>query len=409
MRGWMRWGKFVDEVRRAWVVWLAIPAAAIGVVLAWCVHREGGAARERAETAAVAAELRGEDASHFQLHDAGRVREGAAVRHVFSFRNPTRGRLRVATKERVRKSCGCTSASLADPELLPGQATALAVEVDTQGKRGLLQELVHVDWVDEEGTMLEAGFCLRAVVDTVVAWMPAEVIVSREELAGGELLEALAESDLPVDWTRAVVSSDCDYLKIREQSVTDDSRLRIRFICLAEGTGEARTGRLRLEVPLLGQATAGDASVDPTWVTGELPVHSQDLAQLRASPRRLVLRQADKDGHEWRGLVVVTGDRIAAGGRVVGVASTWGPANAAMERIGSTAVRCDVRVSMEVDAIGGNDDGAGLVFQDGVFPDRASVGEKPPLPREGMVTLRLDQGEELSLPAVLQAGASKNP
>ncbi len=294
-------------------------AAAMGLAMAVIVGC--GMSDERlvvdAATTAETTSVSTEDNRPWQLHDAGHVREGGSLRHVFSFRNPTDSVLRVAVTKSVRKSCGCTSASLGDSVLRPGQATALSVEVDTKGKRGWLQEVVHVDWIDERGKTMEAGFGLRAFVEAAVVWMPGEVVVAQEQVANEEMLEATAESDLPVDWARAVVRSDSDYLQIREQAVTDDGRLRIRFRCVAGGTGEARTGRLSLEAPLRGSAIGpppavgmspgeadgmhlGDAddAAEGSRVTGDLLVHSQDRARLRASPRRLVLRQSQRQPNE---------------------------------------------------------------------------------------------------------------
>jgi hypothetical protein len=415
-----RWAAVVNAVSIAVSLglpsWLSI-GLAVGLIVG-CGMQEGRLVVDSVATQEAAPDSTG-DSRPWQLHDAGHVREGGSVRHVFSFRNPTESLLRVAVSEGVRKSCGCTSASLADSELHPGQATALSVEVDTKGKRGLLQEVVHVDWIDERGATMEAGFGLRAVVDAAVVWTPGEVVVSREQVGNEEMLVAIAESDLPVDWANAIVRSDSDYLQIREQAVTAGGHLRIGFRCVAGGTGEARTGRLTLEAPLHGSATgetAGDgmagnaagrtelrgtvAAAEGLRVTGELLVLSQDSARLRASPRRLVLRRSKKEPTEWHGRVVLTGDRVGEGVRVVGIASTWGVGRAATSPLSGVALQCDVVIptsnatdssNAEDSLHGGGEDAAG----------------ESDLLREGRLVVQLDDGAELELPATLQAAAAE--
>ena len=447
----------VGSVQRRWMRrrglgWLRIVSRRVGycvltavllVVAVWTMvmgwsgwHAES--VRKTASTGRLAGASTGVASfDSWQLHEAGHVREGAVVRHVFGYRNPTGSVLRVAAGRGVRKSCGCTTATLADMELRPGQATALSVEVETQGKRGAVQEVVHVDWVDEQGAVVEAGFGMRATVDAVVVWSPAEVMLSRQELMTGRILEAVAESDLPVDWTRAVVRSDCEYLKIREQRVVDDKRLRVRYLCLARGTGESRVGSLRIEVPLESGKASADAlsagsdrgkvaasavgeqagTVGESYVTGLLMVHSQDTARLRASPRRVVLRRAGDQDCVWRAQVVLTGDRVGERVPKVTAESTWGPAQATTCSLGARAVRCDVTVSERGEPEGmplEMNSGTGLVavgsrHEASVAGRGAAGGRTAGSPerrakreRAGRLILYLDGEEQLVVPAVLQ-------
>jgi hypothetical protein len=130
------------------ILYLILAAAAIGLTAA--------AAVVTARTAPGHIEL---SAAEF---DFGTVPNTAPVSQTFQVRNVGDGPLSITA---VSTSCGCTTASVDDTELEPGEATDLTVIYDPLAHDGALGEFLRVVYVrsDDPGTP-EATLTIRVRV-----------------------------------------------------------------------------------------------------------------------------------------------------------------------------------------------------------------------------------------------------
>lgn len=72
---------------------------------------------------------------HFNVtkHNFGNVPEGPAITHYFKFQNTGTDTLKISD---VRASCGCTAASTATNDILPGQTGSIKATYNTSGRPG---------------------------------------------------------------------------------------------------------------------------------------------------------------------------------------------------------------------------------------------------------------------------------
>lgn len=322
----------------------------------------------------------------FQMHDAGHVLAGEVIRHLFSFQNTTSHSIQLPSDESIRKSCGCTQATIASRTLAPGQATALTVVVDTRAKRGPLQEVVNLDWTDDKGRSYRYGFGVRAVVDAAILWDPPEILFEKGELRSGCTKRVECLSDLACDWSRAVLQPEADYLRVVRREVVGQGRLVLDIECTPSGSGEHRVTNLEVRVPRQmispqnAESPTEELNADRTVFTARLPVHSADLANLKASPRMPVLRY-DAEEQSWRCRMIVTGDSVTSGARISTVRSSMGRVRFDSVMLGPHAVRCDVNLQP---------------LAEGELMETA----------DRKLVIRMSDGEELLVPVILPSAHS---
>ena len=127
------------------------------------------------------------DNDQVTLYDAGEVLSGTRIQHAFRFQNRTDGALWLASHDDIRPSCGCASARVVDHQLAPGEATEICVQIQTDGRRGPLSEVVAVVWTAQDGRRLEFAFAIRGQIQSALVLVPDELTFDRQEVvAAGE-------------------------------------------------------------------------------------------------------------------------------------------------------------------------------------------------------------------------------
>ena len=279
---------------------------------------------------------------HF-VHNAGRVTVGESIRHVFAFRNPLSRRIRVVNRQQdLRTSCGCTHVQLADEQLEPQQTTAISVEVSTQGKQGMLLEQATVNWTSDDGEHHVTTFGVHANVNSIVVFSPPELIFTKEDVRRGTVKIVTCSTDALIDLETISLHTPDPYVRIvKREYLRGESRLRLEMSCEPTDQGGGRQTHVR-------------AGQHPTrnrgwrWM-GTLPVLSHDTSPLRAIPTRIRLRAESGDTHKLIGFVVLTGDSIEDGARVLDLETTRFEVSQSTEQIGNGALR--VKIVAESDTI----------------------------------------------------------
>jgi hypothetical protein len=105
------------------------------------------------------------------LYDAGRVKQGDVVKHVFEIRNSGRKPVSLAG---VVSSCSCTAVVQgAEKVILPGKGMSLPVTFNTRGKYGLARERITLRFDTPELQPIVLG--IQAMVAGPVQWSPWRV------------------------------------------------------------------------------------------------------------------------------------------------------------------------------------------------------------------------------------------
>jgi hypothetical protein len=84
--------------------------------------------------------------------DFGKVKQGQALTHEFSFENAGQGEL---TIDNVETSCGCTAALASDKSLAPGRKGKIKVTFNTTGYSGTVTKYVFVDSNDPDDSRVQ--------------------------------------------------------------------------------------------------------------------------------------------------------------------------------------------------------------------------------------------------------------
>jgi len=92
--------------------------------------------------------------------DFGRVKQGAVVKHDFTFKNETPGILKITG---VNTSCGCTASQAEKKSLAPGESTVISVAFDSKGYSGAVKQFVYVN--TDNAAMPVVRFIVKAEVE----------------------------------------------------------------------------------------------------------------------------------------------------------------------------------------------------------------------------------------------------
>ena len=92
--------------------------------------------------------------------DFGRVKQGAVVKHDFTFKNETPGILKITG---ISTSCGCTASQAKKESLAPGESTIINVAFNSKGYSGAVKQFVYVN-TDNAG-MSVVRFIVKAEVE----------------------------------------------------------------------------------------------------------------------------------------------------------------------------------------------------------------------------------------------------
>ncbi len=74
--------------------------------------------------------------------DFGRVKQGAVLKHDFTFKNDTPGILKITG---INTSCGCTVSQAEKKSLPPGESTVINVTFNSQGYSGAVKQFIYVN------------------------------------------------------------------------------------------------------------------------------------------------------------------------------------------------------------------------------------------------------------------------
>lgn len=278
------------------------------------------------------------------LHDCGSVMAGDRLRHVFTFRNPFPYELKLNAESDVRKSCGCTTASLAHHHLARGQSTTLAMEVDTHGKRGLVHEVVGVAWTDDQGRRHEYGYALRGTINVAIVCRPHEMTFSATETAEGTVKRVECASDLAVDWSRAVLDVSSPDLEVVGQTVSENNRLQIDLRRRDGGGTAFQTSQMSIQVPRRASDDTNDRELKVQTVEGELLVFSHHRIGLSVMPRFPCFRANPQD-RAWSGRLIIKGESIKESSALQAMESPDGMVSFRAVTLGPGALQADVTLT----------------------------------------------------------------
>ncbi len=281
------------------------------------------------------------------LHDCGSVMAGDRLRHVFTFQNPFPHELKLNAESEIRKSCGCTTASLAHHHLARGQSTRLAMEIDTRGKRGLVHEVVGVAWTDDQGRRHEYGYALRGTINVAIVCQPHEMTFSATEMANGTVKRVECASDLAVDWSRAQLDVSSPDLEIVRQTVSENNRLQIDLRRRDDGGSAFQTSRMSIQVPHQASDGTSDRELKVQTLEGELLVFSHHRNALSVMPRFPCFRANPQDG-EWSGRLIIKGELIKESSTLQAMESPEGMVSFRTVTLGPGALQADVTLTPRI-------------------------------------------------------------
>jgi cytochrome c553 len=90
--------------------------------------------------------------------DFGTVTEGDIVKHTFNFKNTGAGKVKFIKTE---TSCGCTTATGALKEYIPGESGEIEVVVDTKGKKGIVVKTVTITLENNDVATTELSLAMK--------------------------------------------------------------------------------------------------------------------------------------------------------------------------------------------------------------------------------------------------------
>lgn len=209
--------------------------------------------------------------------DFGTVAQGKVVRHVFALRNIGDAPLKI---ESARASCGCTASVVSSNEVPPGGDAQIEVSVNTQGRRGPLEQSVVVTSNDPKQPRLTLKVVGR--VEVVAGFTPSTLNLGRL-LKGSRRTEVVK-----------VESKDPGVVRLTGVK-TNDSRVEARIV-------EDQAGGPAVEVvvaagdqegPLTAMVTATTNLDDPKEIV--LRMSGLVTGDIGAEPPRVFFRDFAKD------------------------------------------------------------------------------------------------------------------
>ena len=227
-----------------------------------------------------------------QIADKNRVYVGTRIEHEFEFVNDTAGVLQLDKTDGIRRSCGCTNATVSQHELQPGQSTKVLVSVSTAGKTDAFSDSVQIRWKTVDGSTLVSSFGLRGKLVPVFKFEPAEVVFGVEHLNQQQSIDVRIIPEVAVDWETLRVlpgakGLECELLPAEPGQQFRMMRLMIVDDTVADATYASPVVRAR-------PASAND---DEEHVDGRLAVRLDlgGLPRLSGKSIRLTRRE---DGYE---------------------------------------------------------------------------------------------------------------
>jgi len=91
--------------------------------------------------------------------DFGKIKQGKVVKHAFILKNETG---KIMNIKDVTTSCGCTASKIKEKTLLPGEATTIDVQFNSEGYSGQVQQYVYVNTDNFDKAILR--FSIKAEV-----------------------------------------------------------------------------------------------------------------------------------------------------------------------------------------------------------------------------------------------------
>jgi hypothetical protein len=147
--------------------------------------------------------------------DFGSVPKGTLLTHQFRLSNPTRAPLHVA---KLRTSCNCATAALAQNDVPPGESTVLAITIDTHKFSGHRTFTIYVD-IDRP-FVEEARLVLQAVSREDVMLNPGRLDFGRIKKGTPAKAAVAIEYHGPLAWSLTAIENSNGYLKPQVDEVS---------------------------------------------------------------------------------------------------------------------------------------------------------------------------------------------
>jgi Protein of unknown function (DUF1573) len=219
------------------------------------------------------------------VYDFGDVYSGTTVKHTFRLKNAGTAPLTISS---VRTSCGCTAARPSKSELLPGEASAIAVSFDTRTDHGPATRTITVFTNDPDHQQLQ--LTMRGDVKVQVEASPSLVIFERIRRGSQQSRQVTLTDEMPdrIFKVGAITNEDPN-VRVASQpirGVKPGALLTITLLKTAPAGPIADllkvdTSRVPVEIPVSG-TVLGDINVNPPQVSfGIVPHHASALRFVR--------------------------------------------------------------------------------------------------------------------------------
>lgn len=295
--------------------------------------------------------LRGEEAPRIVFespdYDFGRAYQGEKVIHTYQFRNRGGSDLII---EKVRSSCGCTTALISAKTVLPGESGEIKATFSTRGRRGRQRKTITVISNDPENSA--ARLTISGEIVAPLNLVPARLHLHEITFGKGK------SEDVKVE-----LSKDCDIRRITEVHSTsphitaevEDTEFSgkrgglLSFIPRLFGGGKEKVLETVLHVRVIPGAPKGRLSgrVTLRYENGKkgeatLQVYGRVVGNIAARPARLSLGSIYPGAGKEKSIVVTDKrgrklviNRTETGSEFLEVA---------LEPVDVSSVRCLVKV-----------------------------------------------------------------
>ncbi len=153
------------------------------------------------------------------VFDFGIVLKGEKVTHIFKFKNEGEGLLRI---EKVRSTCGCTTADLKSKEILPGGEGEIEVRFSSGAYNGQITKRVYVHSNDpDEGIV---ALEIKGRVKSDVRVIPSRLYLGEIEKGEGGTWKFKV---IPVDIEKLNIiklETDCRYISLKKAKYNEGDK-----------------------------------------------------------------------------------------------------------------------------------------------------------------------------------------
>jgi hypothetical protein len=189
-----------------------------------------------------------------------------------------------------RKSCGCTSYSVGNEELNPGEVSVVDVQIRMDGRSGPFREQLTLAWVDDHGRQIESGFMISGFVVPPLRLEPDALTIRRDSP------EQSASAGVVVGRFHQQDSIRVESLKPGVTAEVVDGRIVVRADESAF-SGQVQTASVRVTVARNANPEIRDSLI--------MPVRLESPGIVTVTPASILLRRAGKGKSEFHGRIVI--------------------------------------------------------------------------------------------------------